>query len=182
MRRRRAEEREDAVPGQLRDGSAEAFHLLAHQPDYLVEEELRPLGAKFLGDGCRAGDVSDEDRHDPSLSGGHGHAGVIRRAMRANPRPDSIAALPKHWSKWRRRESNPRKMPVDTPLNREVVIDERANILHEHHQVEGIGGRLLEPVLQIPSLRALVLCMHEKDSNSDRVGRLDRPKQDVLKQ
>jgi hypothetical protein len=37
-----------------------------------------------------------------------------------------------------------------------------------------IGGLLLEPVLQIPSPLRAVLCMHEQDSESDRVGRLGR--------
>ena len=71
----RAEERQDAVAGQLRDRTAEALDLLAHQPHDVVEEELRPLGAELLGDRRRAADVGDEYRDDPPLSGGYGHRG-----------------------------------------------------------------------------------------------------------
>ena len=41
VRHGRAEERQDAVAGQLRDRSAEALDLLAHQPYHVVEDERR---------------------------------------------------------------------------------------------------------------------------------------------
>jgi hypothetical protein len=69
-----AEKRQDAVARQLRDGTAEALDLLAHQLHDVVENELRSLGAELLGDRRRAGDVGHEYRDDPPLSGGHGHA------------------------------------------------------------------------------------------------------------
>ena len=74
VRDRRAEEREDAVTGELRERAAEALDLLAHQPHDVVEEELGPLGAELLRDGRRAGDVGDEHRDHPPLSDGRRHA------------------------------------------------------------------------------------------------------------
>ena len=56
VRHGRAEERQDAVAGQLRDRSAEALDLLAHQPCHVVEEEPRPLDAELPGNRRRAGD------------------------------------------------------------------------------------------------------------------------------
>jgi hypothetical protein len=54
----RSEKGQDAVASQLRHSAFEALHLLAHQAHDVIEEELRPLRAKPLGDGCRAGDVA----------------------------------------------------------------------------------------------------------------------------
>ena len=65
-------------------------------------------------------------------------------------------------------------------LRRKFALDEGADILHEHHQVQRISWRLLEPVLPVPRFRSFMLCVHEKDSNTDRVGSLHAPKQDVL--
>jgi hypothetical protein len=80
------------------------------------------------------------------------------------------------------RESNPRKMPRGDQLRRRVALDESADILHEHHQVQRISWRLLEPVLLVPRFRSFMLCVHKKDSNTDSVSGLDAPKQDVLQQ
>ena len=74
VRDRRAKQREDAVPGQLRERAAEALDLFAHQPHDVIEEELRPFGSELLGDGRRAGDVGDEYRDHPPLTDGRGHA------------------------------------------------------------------------------------------------------------
>jgi hypothetical protein len=74
VRDRSAKERQDAIPGELRERAAEALDLLAHQAHDVVEQELRPLGAELLGDGRRAGDVGHEHRDHPPLSGVRRHA------------------------------------------------------------------------------------------------------------
>ena len=68
-----AEERQDAVAGQLRDRAAEALDRFPHQPDDVVEEKLRAVGAERLRKGCRADDVGDEHRHDSPLADGDRH-------------------------------------------------------------------------------------------------------------
>jgi hypothetical protein len=70
-----AEEREDAVPRQLRESAAEAFDLLDHQLHHLVEQELRPLGAELLRDRGRAADIGEENRDHAPLAGCHGRYG-----------------------------------------------------------------------------------------------------------
>ena len=104
----RAEERQDAVAGQLRDRSAEALDLLAHQPRHVVEEELRPLGAELLGDRRRAGDVCDEDRDDPPLACRLARLGRADEVGRNGPSPSHITldrrgARP--WFRKRRRKA-----------------------------------------------------------------------------
>jgi hypothetical protein len=74
---RRAEEREQAVAGQLRDRPAEALYLLAHEADDLVEKELGPFRTDPFGNRRRGRDVGDEHGNNPPLSGGHGHVRVI---------------------------------------------------------------------------------------------------------
>jgi hypothetical protein len=81
---RGTEESEQPVSGQLRDCATEAAYLVAHETHDLVEEELGPLWAEFLGDCRRAANIRDEDGHDPPVAGGHDHtarysAGDLRR-------------------------------------------------------------------------------------------------------
>jgi hypothetical protein len=85
VRARNAEERIQAVAGQLGDSAAEALDLSRDQPHDLVEEELRPLGAELLGDRGRARDVGQQDRDDAPLAGGCGH-GAIMSAVNASKR------------------------------------------------------------------------------------------------
>ena len=77
VRSRSPEKREEPVSGQLGDGAAEAPHLLAHQVNDLVEEDLRALWAERLADRGRAGDVGHEHRDDPPLAGGLGHGRIM---------------------------------------------------------------------------------------------------------
>ncbi len=79
---RRAEDGKEAVPGQLRNRSAEALDLLAHEDGDLVEEELRPLRAELLSDRRRAGNVGDEDGDESPLSCGHRHDASLERGQR----------------------------------------------------------------------------------------------------
>jgi hypothetical protein len=54
-------------------------HLLGHQPDDLVEQELRPIGAEPLCDRGRVGHVREKRGNNPPLAGRRRHAAVIRR-------------------------------------------------------------------------------------------------------
>ena len=67
---RRAEQGDQPVPGELRHGAVVALHLLRHEADDLIEEELRALRAETLSDRRRAGHVGHENGHDPPLAGG----------------------------------------------------------------------------------------------------------------
>ncbi len=68
VRDRRAEQRQQAVAGQLRDRAVEATHLLGQQADDLVEEELRALRAELLGDRRRVDEIGDQHRDDAPLA------------------------------------------------------------------------------------------------------------------
>jgi hypothetical protein len=61
-----------------------------------------------------------------------------------------------------------------------MLLKERSHVLHQHHQVERIGGRLLEVVLHVPGLRGLVLGVNEQDSRADRVRRIYASQEDIL--
>jgi hypothetical protein len=79
VRDRCAEQSQRAVAGELRHRTPEPLDLLAHHPDELVEEELRPLRPEPLRDRGRVGHVDDEHRHDPLLTRSLCHRSVIRR-------------------------------------------------------------------------------------------------------
>ena len=85
----RAEEREEAVAGELRDGAVEAPDLVRDQRHDLVEEELRALGPEPLADRRRADDVGEQHGHDALGSGRCPHATSYRRERCA-----SVIAVP----------------------------------------------------------------------------------------
>ena len=70
---RDAEQRVEAVAGELRDGTAEPLHLSDEQARHLVEEELRALRPEPLADRRRIRDVREENRHDATLAFRPGH-------------------------------------------------------------------------------------------------------------
>ena len=81
VRARDAEQREEAVAGELRDRAAEALDLGDEQPRHLVEEELRPLRPEPLADRRRVRDVREENRHDATLAFSPGHVAIIQRLV-----------------------------------------------------------------------------------------------------
>ena len=68
------EDREQAIPQQLRHRPVEAPHLRPDQRHDLVEQELGALGAEPLADRGRADDVREQDRDDALGAGARNHS------------------------------------------------------------------------------------------------------------
>jgi len=64
--------------------------------------------------------------------------------------------------------------PPLTLLNPES-LEKRSHVLHQHQQLERVGGRLLEAVLHVPRLRRVVLRMDEQNTGADRIRGLHAP-------
>jgi hypothetical protein len=83
VRRRRAEQRQHAVPRQLRHGAVETADLLGQEPDHLVEEKLRAFGTERLRDRRRVDQIGDQHRDDPPLSRCR-HEAIVTNRMPAS--------------------------------------------------------------------------------------------------
>ena len=90
----RAEDREQPVAGELRDGAVVALDLGRDEPHHLVEEVLRPLRAQRLADRGRARDIGHHHRHDAAFALRSRHTCIVaqtggsaRRRLASRRRP-----------------------------------------------------------------------------------------------
>ena len=86
QRHRRAEERHEAVPEVLVDGSLVAVDGGGHQPQHLVQDPMHELGADLLGEPGRIGEVGEQHGQLlalPLLGAARGQAalGEVRRSV-----------------------------------------------------------------------------------------------------
>jgi hypothetical protein len=92
VRARDAEQRVEAVAGELRNGAAEPLHLSDEQARHLVEEKLRALWPEPLADRRRIRDVREENRHDATLAFRPGHVAIIQCRHRSGTRDIPFAS------------------------------------------------------------------------------------------